>query len=72
MDKSRAFDYFGTGQELAAVLGVEHQAVYKWPDQLTPRIIDRVIAACVLSQRQVPPWMVKERERAAQTRRAAA
>lgn len=35
----------GTISAAAAAVGVTHQAVAKWPEQLPPRIADRVLAA---------------------------
>lgn len=46
MNKSTALQFLGgTVAEAARRLGVSYQAVDKWPDQLPPRIADRVVAA---------------------------
>ena len=47
----------GTVSAAAKTLGIEYQAVAKWPESLTPRIEDRVIAALVRSGRKVPTWL---------------
>jgi hypothetical protein len=46
MRKTEAIELLGgTTASAAEALGVEYQAVAKWPDELSPRIADRVIAA---------------------------
>lgn len=47
MTKIEAIQLFGTGSDLAKAIGISPQAIYKWPDILTPKIEDRVIAAIV-------------------------
>lgn len=45
MDKKTAIDLLGgTVPAAAKALGVKYQAVRQWPDPLTPRIADRVVA----------------------------
>lgn len=46
MDKQKAIDLLGgTPSAAARAIGITPQAVNAWPDVLTPRIADRVIAA---------------------------
>ncbi|MDX8402515.1 MAG: Cro/CI family transcriptional regulator [Mariprofundaceae bacterium] len=47
MNKKLAIKTFGSGAALARAIGVSKSAVSSWPDELPPRIADRVIAACV-------------------------
>lgn len=56
--KQRAIELLGgTVSAAAKTLGVEYQAVAKWPESLTPRIEDRVIATLVRRGRKVPDWL---------------
>lgn len=46
MLKSKAIELLGGTVTLAAkAIGVSYHAVSKWPDELPPRIADRVLAA---------------------------
>jgi hypothetical protein len=46
MDKHEAIKRLGgTALEAARAVGITLQAVRKWPNQLPPRIADRVVAA---------------------------
>lgn len=46
MEKQKAIELLGGSVAAAAdAVGVTYQAVDKWPDQLPPRIADRVQAA---------------------------
>ena len=46
MLKSKALELLGgTARKAATQLGISPQAVSKWPDELSPRIADRVVAA---------------------------
>lgn len=46
MLKTKAIELLGGDVASAArAIGIEYQAVVKWPDVLPPRIADRVIAA---------------------------
>lgn len=49
MKKQEAIDLIGgpkkSIREVAKVLNVTYQAVHKWPDELSSRIADRVLAA---------------------------
>lgn len=45
MLKTRALELLGGSREAARQIGVTYQAVEKWPDELPPRIADRVVAA---------------------------
>ena len=46
MNKRKAVELFTTQKALADAVGIEKQSVSDWPDELPPRIADRVIAAC--------------------------
>jgi hypothetical protein len=57
MLKSKAITLLGGTTTLAAeALGVSYQAVDKWPDDLPPRIADRVVAA--IARRHLPPELI--------------
>lgn len=43
--KSVVIELFGSVTALAVAVGVSTQAVSQWPEELTPRIRDRVTAA---------------------------
>lgn len=59
MEKARVIKHFGSPRAVAEAIGIKHQAVYDWPDELPPRIADRVIAAVVLSGKLPEQWMLK-------------
>ena len=44
MTKSQAIKLLGSAVALAQALHVSRQAVHQWPEQLTPRMADRVQA----------------------------
>lgn len=55
MQKQAAIDLLGgTVVDAARALKVTYQAVDKWPDPLPPRIMDRVVAACVYKSIPIP------------------
>ena len=45
MTKQEAIKLFGTATKLARAIGICPQAVYQWPEVLTPLLNDRVMAA---------------------------
>lgn len=47
MNKKQAIAYFGGVCATARAVGVSNAAVSRWPDVLSPKISDRVIAAMV-------------------------
>lgn len=48
MKKARAIEMLGRSVSAAATsLGISYQAVRQWPDELPPKIADRVFAAFV-------------------------
>lgn len=54
MLKSKAIELLGgTTASAAAAIGVTYQAVDKWPEDLPPRIEDRVLAA--LARKHLSP-----------------
>lgn len=56
MLKSQAIELLGGSTASAAVaVGITYQAVDKWPEELSSRIEDRVLAACVRSGIAIPP-----------------
>jgi hypothetical protein len=57
MNKHELIQNFGSVQEVATLIGVSVKAVYKWPDELPPRIADRVIGAAWRQNkvRKLPP-----------------
>lgn len=57
MLKSKAIELLGgTVASAAEAIGVTYQAVDKWPDDLPPRISDRVQAA--LARKHLPPDLI--------------
>ena len=47
MNKKQAIAYFGGVCATARAIGISDAAVSQWPDELSPKISDRVIAAMV-------------------------
>lgn len=47
MNKKQAIAYFGGVCATARAIGISDAAVSKWPDVLSPKISDRIIAALV-------------------------
>ena len=45
MTKKQAIAYFGNVSATARAIGISRAAVFNWPDVLTDRISDRVVAA---------------------------
>lgn len=46
MQKSKAIELLGgTVSSAAGAIGINPQAISQWPDELPPRLVDRVIAA---------------------------
>lgn len=59
MLKAKAIELLGgTIPAAAKAIGVSYQAVDKWPEQLPPRIADRVFAA--LARVHLPPELIAE------------
>lgn len=59
MQKTKAIELLGgTTTAAAEAIGISYQAVDKWPDELPPRIEDRVIAA--LARKSMPELSTKE------------
>ena len=56
MKKTIAIELLGGTHSSAAKLigSITPSAISQWPDELPPRIADRVIAACVRAGRTVP------------------
>ncbi|MFA6180587.1 Cro/CI family transcriptional regulator [Acidithiobacillus sp.] len=49
MEKKEALRVFSTASALARAVGVTRSAVSQWPEKLTARVGDRVIAAALRS-----------------------
>ena len=64
MNKSEAIELLGGQTSAAALIGISYQAISKWPDILPPRILDRVIAACVREGIEVPAHFLKKSDEA--------
>lgn len=59
MNKSKAIELLGgTASSAAEAVGVTASAVSQWPDELPPRIADRVLAA--LARKHLPPELLGE------------
>lgn len=57
MKKTQAIELLGgTVTAAAAAVGVTYQAVDKWPEELPPRIEDRVLAA--IARKHLPPEVI--------------
>ena len=57
MNKQKAIDLLGgTPAKAAAEIGVTPSAVSQWPEELPPRLADRVLAA--LARRHLPPALI--------------
>ena len=54
MKKSDAISKFGSATKLARAIGITPQAVIQWPEELSPALEDRVIAAIVRTHGSVP------------------
>jgi hypothetical protein len=69
MRKTEAIELLGGSVTAAArAIGISYQAVAKWPDDLPPRIADRVVAARSRQAEQPPrtaPAAAGQLERAA-------
>lgn len=49
MRKITAIEAFGSASTLARAIGIAPQAVYQWPEHLSPKVADRVVAAALRS-----------------------
>lgn len=59
MDKAKAIELLGgTTAAAAEAVGVSYQAVDKWPDVLSPKVADRVLAA--LARKHLPKKLLAE------------
>lgn len=59
MLKAKAIELLGgTTASAAKEIGVSYQAIDKWPDELPPRLADRVLAA--VARRHLPPELRAE------------
>lgn len=67
MKKTDAISKLGGTADAARAIGISYQAVDKWPDELTPRIKDRVQAAFV--RRYPGDWAMRWPELAATEKR---
>lgn len=57
MLKANAIELLGgTVADVAKAVGVSPQAVSQWPDDLPPRIEDRILAA--LARKHLPPALI--------------
>ena len=54
----------------AEAVGISYQAVKKWPDQLPPRIADRVLGVCVRKGIEVPRKFLEPKPTQALTQQA--
>lgn len=59
MLKAKALELLGGSIASAAdAIGTSYQAVNQWPDELPPRISDRVVAA--VARKHLPPELIGE------------
>jgi hypothetical protein len=61
MNKHELISNFGSVKAVADLVGVTVKAVYKWPEDLPPRIADRIIGAAWRQNktRNLPPVVVQ-------------
>ena len=59
-----ALAVFGSMSDAAKAIGISSQAIHCWPEILPPRILDRVIAACVREGIEVPAHFLKKSDEA--------
>lgn len=64
MDKDRVINFFGGRNEAAEAIRCTAQAISEWPQDLPPRIQDRVIAAIVRQGKKVPADLLAANRRA--------
>ena len=58
MDKQTVIAHFGSPKATAEALGISQQAVGQWPETLTERIENRVLAALARRKEAVPAgWL---------------
>jgi len=61
MTLTEAIEFFGGKSKLADAVGIRLPSLYGWPEKLTPRLQDRVIAAALREGKQIPAhWLKKE------------
>ena len=71
MLKSEAVELLGRDMSAAAeAVGISYQAVKNWPDQLPPRIADRVLGVCVRKGIEVPRRFIEKKPTQALTQQA--
>jgi DNA-binding transcriptional regulator YdaS (Cro superfamily) len=54
MTKTEAVSLFGSQSKLADAIGVTRSYVSQWPEELEPRIADRILGAAVRLGKIVP------------------
>lgn len=54
----------GTVAKAAEAIGINSQAISQWPEELPPRLADRVIAACTRQGITVPACVLHANEAA--------
>lgn len=60
MDKQTVIDHFGSPRATAEYLGITQQAVGQWPELLTERVENRILAAFARKGKTVPSgWLPK-------------
>ncbi|RMD64883.1 hypothetical protein D6833_03735 [Candidatus Parcubacteria bacterium] len=61
MKKIEAIKLFGGVKKLADAIQITHSAVSMWPDELSPTMRDRVIAAALRHGKPIPEhWLKRE------------
>ena len=60
MQKKQAIELLGgTTSKAAEAIGITSPAITQWPDELPPRLADRVLAACLRMGRKVPKELLQ-------------
>ena len=66
MNKAVIKDIWGSYAAAARAIGVSRSTVSQWPNELTPRLQDRVIAAALRAGKRIPPeWLAPPKEKSA-------
>lgn len=71
MNKQTVIDHFGSPKATAEYLGITQQAVGQWPETLTERVENRILAALARRGEAVPAGWLCQTQPAASQQQAA-
>ncbi|WP_294948274.1 hypothetical protein [Sulfurivirga sp.] len=63
MTLTEAIEFFGGKSNLAKAVGIRLPSLYGWPEKLTPRLQDRVIAAALREGKSIPAHWLERKEK---------